>query len=200
MSEALTSLLDSTGNPDQAMHAIVANRSLIAEARQALPALERVATAKAGPDGVKAVIGRRFMTYPQPKRSEAEAAAWWADYYDVLSDVALASLEAGMRAYVADPSSEFMPKPGKLRELSFTAPCRSLQRYYRAKRALQLADEPVKIQGPAPDAAEVKALLAEFEVNSATKALKPQLPSISGKPDETGITSQMRELMERRKK
>lgn len=198
MSEALTSQLDSTGSPDAAVHAIISDPALLAEVRAALPALKAVAEQKAGTAGVKAVIGRRLALYPQPPRSEAEAAAWWADYYDVLSDVALASLEAGMRQYVADPSSEFMPKPGRLRELAFLAPCRSLGRYYRAKRAVQMADEPEPVPIQRADPTEVRALLAEFNAKVATAAVaKPQLPSIAGKPDEGGLTPQMRELMAR---
>lgn len=197
MSEALTSLLDSTESPDAAVRGIIGDAGLLAEARSALPALKAVAESKAGTDGVKAVIGRRLALYPQPQRTDAEAAAWWADYYDTLADVTLASLEAGMRAYVALPGSEFMPKPGQLRELAFTAPCRSLSRYYRAKRALQIADTPLEIAAPRADPEAVKALLAEFEGRTVAKA-KPELPSIAGKVDERGITAEMRALIARR--
>lgn len=198
LSPELTSLLDSAGSPDAAMSAILASPALLDEARRSLPALQHTATAKAGEEGVKAVIGRRLATYPQPSRTEGEWNAWWADYFDVLSDVALASLEAGMRAYVADPNSEFMPKPGKLRELAFTAPCRSLQRYYRAKRAVQIADEPPAIEGPRVGADEVKAILADFKAKTVpADTRKPLLPSIAGKPDETGITPEMRAVLAR---
>jgi hypothetical protein len=105
-----------------------------------------------------------------------------------------------MRAYVADPSSEFMPKPGRLRELASTAPCRSLGRYYRAKRAVQRAEEEASaLPAPPADPEEVRKLLAEFGAKSAAiQPVKPALPSIAGKPDETGITPAMRALMERR--
>lgn len=171
---------------------------MLAEAKAVLPALQAVATAKAGEEGVYAVIKRRFQTYPQPERSVADAALWWSDYYDALSDVSLASLEAGMRAYVADPSSEFMPKPGRLRELAFSAPCRSLGRYYRAKRAIAMAEEVPVIAGPRVAPTEVKAMLADFQAKSVGAATKPPLPSISGQVDERGITPQMRELIARR--
>jgi hypothetical protein len=197
LSEALTLLLDSTESPDAAVRGIIGSPGLLAEVRSALPALKAVAEAKAGTDGVKAVIGRRLALYPQPQRTDAEAAAWWADYYDTLADVTLASLEAGMRAYVALPSSEFMPKPGQLRELAFTAPCRTLSRYYRAKRTLQIADAPPEIEAPRADPVAVKALLAEFETRTVAKS-KPELPSIAGKVDEGGLTQAMRDLMARR--
>lgn len=199
MSEALISLLDSTGSPDDAARAIVRDETLLDEVKAVLPALQTVATAPAGTDGVKAVVGRRFALYPQPARSEAEAAAWWSEYYDALSEVSLASLEAGMRAYVADPSSEFMPKPGKLRELAFTAPCRSLARYYRAKRAIMLAEEKPALVGPRVDPNDVKAILTDFQGKICADKPKPKLPSIAGKPAEgSSLTPEMHELLARR--
>jgi hypothetical protein len=163
-----------------------------------LPALKTAATAKAGADGVRKVISKRFAVYPQPTRTDEEWAGWWGDYFDTLADQSLASVEAAMRAYVARPDSEFMPKPGKLLELAQTTPCRSLQRYYRAKRAIELANEPVVIEGPRADPADVKAMLAEYQAKTvgAVKA-KPEPPSTAGKPDERGLTKEMRALMAR---
>lgn len=199
----MTLLLDDPGNPDEAARAIAETPVLIEEARTALPALHHVATAKAGERGVRAVIERRFPTYPQPVRTPAEWTAWWADHIDALSDISLASLEAAMRAYVALPDSEFMPKPGKLRELAFSTPCRSLQRYYRAKRAIDFADEPAPVEitpeQAAANAAEVKGLLAGFSQQMAKAAVtKPEMPSIAGKPDEGGLTEEMRKIIARR--
>lgn len=177
--------------------------ALLGEARAVLTGLQHVATAKAGTEGVKAVIGRRLALYPQPVRNEVEAAAWWADYYDTLADVALASLEAAMRAYVALPSSEFMPKPGRLLELSTTTPCRSLQRYYRAKRAIQFAEEPEPVviapEVAAANAAEIRSMLAGFDAKmAAAPANRPDMPSTSGAVDQGGLTKEMRALMARR--
>lgn len=172
---------------------------MLEEARVALPALQSIATAKAGEEGVHAVIKRRFPQFPQPERSAEDWRNWWADYYETLSHVPLASLEAGMRAYVATPGSEFMPKPWKLLELSDRTPSRSLGRYQRAKRALQFAEESL----PAPeiervDPAAVKEMLAEFQAKSVGAVKKPELPSISGVVDERGVTPEMRALIARR--
>jgi hypothetical protein len=199
MSEALTSLLDSAASPDAAARQIIDGPGLLDEARAALPALMDVATHKAGSDGVKAVIGRRLATYPQPPRTDGEAAAWWADYIDTLADCSLASLEAGMRAYVAMPDSEFMPKPGKLRELAFTAPSRSYGRYMRAKRAIQMSEEIPQLAVERVDPADVRAMLADFEARSVSTA-KPVLPSIAGKLAEgSAITPQMQALQSRQR-
>lgn len=198
LTPALTQLLDAAGSPDDACRAIIGDPDLLAEVRSALPALQAVAEAKAGPEGVYRVITRRFSVYPQPQRTPDEWADWWSDYYDVLADVALASLEAAMRAWVARPDSEFMPKPGQLRELAFSTPCRSLGRYYRAKRAIQLAEEKPQLTGPRVDPSDVKAILADFQGKIHSERERPQLPSIAGKPDERGLTPEMRALMERR--
>jgi hypothetical protein len=194
----LSRLLDSEESPDEVAREIACVPALVEEARQALPALHRVATAKAGEDGVRRVIGKRFETYPQPQRTDEQWAAWWADYYDVLSDVALASLEAGMRAYVADPQSEFMPKPGKLRELSFTAPCRSLARYYRANLAVQLADTPPPAPRVPVDPETVRQALADFKAKRVPTQKPVVIGSIAGVPDERGITAEMRAAIARR--
>lgn len=199
MSEALTLRLDSTASLSDPAELIASDPALLAEAEAALPALRAVAEAKAGTDGVKAVVGKRFAIYPQPPRTDAEAAAWWSDYYDVLADVPLASLEAGMRAYVADPTSEFMPKPGRLKELAFTTASRSLTRYFRAKKAVELANEPKAISGPRVRPEEVTAILADFNAKSMPKTpSRPPMPSTAGKVDEGGLTAEMRALMARR--
>ena len=200
MSEPLISLLDSSRTTDEAAAEIAAVPALLEEARAVVADLQLYATAKAGVSGVKTVIGRRFATYPQPQRSEGEAVAWWADYIDTLSDLSLASLEAAMRAYVADPASEFMPKPGRLRELARTTPSRALTRFYRAKGAIRLADQRTAQDPPARDAAEVRRMLAEFQAKTMPTELRraEPMPSTAGKPDEGGITPQMREILARR--
>lgn len=133
--------------------------ALVAEARAALPALQSLASWPAGDHGVKLVIGKRFAIYPQPVRLDGEWTAWWAEYFTVLSDTPLAALEAGMRAYVALPDSEFMPKPGRLRELARKAPCRAIQRYNQARRAVALA---ASAPTERVDRETVAALLADY--------------------------------------
>lgn len=198
-------MLDSDGSPDEAAREIARYSALREEARAALPSLKAVAEWKAGQDGVRAVVGKRFSLYPQPERSEGEWNAWWADYFDVLEDVPLACLEAAMRAYIARPGSQFLPKPGELRDLAYTTVSKSLRRYQRAKRALMLADEPEAPAKPvAPEgvhvdsAAEVRRMLSEFQAQARAKSI-PDLPSTAGKPDAGGLTPQMRELLERQR-
>lgn len=191
--------------------------TLQTELATGITGLMRTATDRAGNEGVRQVIARRFAIYPQPQREEGEWSEWWAAYFDVLADTPLASLEAGMRAYVADPTSEFIPKPGKLKALAATTPTRSMIRYNRAREAVEAIaqmEREAAYQPPTPPTpAEIEAERAKVEADrkeilamaetaisslgAATKARKP-LPSIAGIPDETGITPQMRELMNSR--
>lgn len=180
------------------------------EAEQVLPELKAAAFQKAGEEGVRQVIGRRFAIYPQPDRSDAEWAAWWADYVETLEGITWAGLDAAMSAYVADPTSEFMPKPGRLLDLSRTTPNKSARYYERARRALAYEHQPppgkptearVHTEPTPEDKARVAALMADYQSKFADRmpaALRPTLPSIHGKADETGITPQMRAIMERR--
>jgi hypothetical protein len=202
LSEELSALLDNDGSPEAAAQEVARWPHLVAQARDALPALRDVATHKAGEEGVSAVLGKRFVLYPQPQRSDAEWAAWWSEYFALLSDLPLASLEAGMRAWVASPDSEFLPKPGKLRELAQITPCLSLRRYHRAKRALALVEAEQAKRDPA-DPQAVRRMLDEFRAGTLKREDSPRgaapMPDIGGVPDETGVTPQMRALLERQR-
>lgn len=188
---------------------------LRAEAIANLPVLRAAARQKAGRAGVMEVIGKRFALYPQPNRSEGEWAAWWSDYVEVLGDIPWHSLEAGMAAYVADPKSEFMPKPGKLRELALTTPARVAVAYERANKVAELnrprpvyaepTEEERKASQARADAehAEIRKmaddLLKTFKVKTLGEpAQRSSLPSTAGKPDEGGLTPAMRALLAKR--
>lgn len=164
-------------------------------------ALEQRATGKAGQAGVREVVGRRFATYPQPERSPGEWAAWWADYFDVLEGVTLAALEAGMRAYIREGSSEFMPKPGKLLELARTTPSNAMRAYGRAKRVeALLAPRPEAPRLTGEQQATIDELMASYHAKFAERPTpsRPTMPVSHGKPDERGITPALRELMANR--
>lgn len=203
LSPDLKSLLVDEANDSWAVRRIADDPQLRAEAICNLPVLKAAATQPAGREGVMEVIGKRFALYPQPNRSEGEWAAWWADYVEVLAGVPWHALEAGMAEYVKNPTSEFMPKPGKLRELAMTTPARVALAYGRAKRVAELS-APVKRE-PLPDfempEVAVKTMAAEYEQMARRPVpvySKEALPSTAGKPDEGGLTPAMRALMARR--
>lgn len=187
------------------MAEIASSPALVREARQALPALRAYATQKAGPLGVREVIGRRFALYPQPERSPGEWTEWWSDYHEALDDCSLAGLEAAMAAYVRSPDSEFMPKPGKLLELARTVENSPAGAYARARRAVEQAERDLAERHRAPPSDEqvaaVRRMLAEYQATFACapedRAARTAMPATHGKTDETGITPELRAILAR---
>lgn len=144
LSQGLRLLLECERSADDALNGIVNSPALHAEVKAALPAImDRVRGG--GTAAVRDVIGRRLVTFPQPDRSDAEWAAWWADYYDALEDVPAAALEGGMKAWVQKSDAQFMPKPGELRALALKA---GEPLYQAASRARRVAHLPLRRFGP----------------------------------------------------
>jgi hypothetical protein len=211
LSPGLRSLLASAASSDEAIHQIATLPALLAEARKALPALKTVASAPAGNEGVKRVVGSRFAVFPQPERSDGEWAMWWADYFDVLEDVPEGALEAGMKVWLRNPANEFMPKPGQLRQLAMQAENPDARAYTRARAAdaykappepspelaARLAALPLptmRIMREEPteaDKARVKAWAAEFMASAPAKPV-PEIRANHGPTDEHGITPELR--------
>ena len=204
LTPALKWLLEDAPNAEIAAADIAASTELRTEAHCALPILKAAALQLAGEAGVRDVIGRRFALYPQQDRSDHEWAAWWSDYYDALSNVTWAALEAAMKVYVANPASEFMPKPGKLLKLSQHTPNKAVKAFERATAAVLGApksEERVPYTPTEEEKAQVAAMLKSFKAKNLARveaAKPPPMPAIHGKADETGLTPMMRELMNRR--
>jgi len=178
------------------------NPVMLAEARQALPQLRAAATAPAGEDGVRRVIGRRLVTFPQARMNDAQWAAWWESYYETCADLAEEALEAGMAAWVRDPQSQWMPKPGKLRELALSTPNRAARAYGRVTAALRLVEERDGRRSGSPvDRENLSKLMADFRARmSANRPQEPEKPKsqpIHGETDESGLTAAMREVLGR---
>jgi hypothetical protein len=173
------------------------------EAAAALPVLRRYATAAAGEEGVKRVVGRRFGLYPQPERSDGLWAAWWADYIDTCSDVPESALEAGMQAWVKQLDAEFLPKPGALRALALKTPNRAARALSRVEAALG-GSHPAITHGHQPqtremaDKAEVAEMLASFKAQRVPPAPRPVVPAFQPPVDEHGVSPELRGIQERR--
>lgn len=192
------------------------------EARAVIPVLLAAARQPAGEVGVREVVGARFVTYPQPERSDAEWHAWWADYYDALEDVPWGVLEEAMKAYIRQPDAEFMPKPGRLLELCRNMATPDFRAAQRAKSAVELWDRgdhdrrpkalPVDVDAPKVKTFEemeaqratiqrmARETLAALKATAEVRQTGPkELPSIAGKPDESGITPEMRAVLARQR-
>lgn len=127
------------------MREIVTSPGMLAEAREALPALKARAMAPASRETIMEAIARRFALFPQPHRSEEEWAAWWGAYFEALDGITAGAVEVAMAAWVKLPDSEFLPRPGKLRELASMTPNRDVRAYTRAKAAIDYRPEPMEI-------------------------------------------------------
>lgn len=181
---------------------------MLAEARQALPALKEAAVAPAGDEGVTRVVSARFVVYPQREMTVEESVAWWTDYFDALSDLPEAAIEAGMRAWVREGASEFMPKPGQLRQLALETENRPARAYERARRAVEyqpprqyalaeILPTNVRILRDEPSAAEkrmVRAMMDQYrQHHEATRPpAAPERQPTFGAVDEGGLTAAMR--------
>lgn len=186
--------------------------ALLAEAKRILPGLEAQAKWPAGAEGVKRVIGSRFGLYPQPTRDAGEWTAWWSDYLSALQDIPLPALEAAMVEWVRKPDAQFLPKPGELRYMALQTQTREALAYQRARQAVDteqpFVGERMHVQAPpkreipqptAADKARVKAWAAEFIAAQDAKTPPPTMRPNYGPIDETGITPELRALVERQR-
>jgi hypothetical protein len=204
LSQGLITLLDRDGSHEESARNIALNPAARAELCEVYCRIDHEATAKAGDEGVKAVIGRRFVLYPQPQRTEGEWVAWWGEYYSLLSDLPLSSVEAAMRAWTTKPESEFLPKPGKVREMALSTPTRALRRLKRADMALAYRPEPKYAPSTPEEIAasekmreDVAQLLADTisKLGGGPDAERPKVRPNFAQVDETGISDAMRKLL-----
>lgn len=218
ISPGLNSLLNFEPNADRAILEIAKTPVMLEEAKRVLPALRDSATRPAGEAGVYRVIASRRALFIQPERTPQESAAWYNDYYETLEHLPESAIEAAMQAWIKLPEAEFMPKPGKLLELTKTTPNRAIKAYQRCKAAVEYVpprqidrvplDLPTMAKAPhqptQADKDRVKRMAREFiEADDARKkALKAtkDIPPVSAPTDETGVSAGMRELLERQRK
>lgn len=187
------------------MAEIAGSPVMLAEARQALSMLKAKATQPAGASGVQRSLARQFAIYPQPDRTEGEWADFWRLYIDICADLPETALEAGLRKWATSPNSQFLPKPGELRQMSLQAENRAVRSYDRARKACEYQPPKVYDNSHAP---EIKPRIIRQEPTQADKdrirrwaaeyAAQVKTPSVvepranHGAVDERGLTAEMR--------
>jgi hypothetical protein len=128
---------------DSAVEEIARTPLLLDQAQGITEHLYAQARTPAGESGVRRVLFAYFEVYPQPTRSQEAWSLWWAPYVETLQDLPVVALEAGMKAWTAGADAEFLPKPGRLRELAMTvrnpANAAYLIAYKAGRRAHDLA-------------------------------------------------------------
>jgi hypothetical protein len=176
---------------------IVADPELHAEAKRVYSALAVRASA-AGEATVRLALQPLVLVYGVGEA--ARSPAFW-QAYRILADLPVEALRLGVEDYPAQPDSQFFPKPGPLKALCDKHAEPIYRAAFRASKAASLEPPKARREPTEAERAQVRAMLSEFTAKVAEKAparLRPVLPSISGKTDETGITPEMRALMERR--
>lgn len=171
----------------------------------ALPALRQAAMRPATMDEIQMILKPRFETLGvKTDRTPEQWAVWWADYADALEGLTAAAIEAGMRAYLRQADAEFMPKPGKLRELAAATPNdgKWARAYSRAKSAVTpapvvktLSDEDrTVVRQQVGDL--VAALEAKSQAHTDQMRGKARLrPTPSARVDAVGVSDEMRRLL-----
>lgn len=196
---------------ETACRLIGSSPEMLAEVREKLPEIRDHATRPAGDEGVKRVVGPRLAIFPPGQRVDGEWDAWWSDYFLVLRGVPETALEAGMVAWLKNPDSQFMPKPGALLALAKSTINGASRAYERAKAALEWQPprdyEIRQIEAPTPrgideptakDKERVKAMMAEFMAKRPEKPIDTRPMPIPPNVDGVGISAEMRALMQRR--
>lgn len=168
----------------------------------ALQILRQAALRPASYEEIKDIIGSRFVTFPQPKRTQAEAAAFWADYFTALEGMTYAQIEGGMTCNVCHPDADFLWKPGRLADAARSAsPGRWARAYTRARTAVVKASTP-ELDQPRldrPSAEEMKKIMDDFHAKLAAKAPPPATRPLRKTPsavvDDSGISQEARALL-----
>ena len=189
-----------TSDVDAGRETIVGDPVLVREASVALPAMRAAALAPAGEAGVRRVVGSRMATFPPMEMTEGQWAAWWRDYVDVLGGLTEAQLEHGMRLYLREPGSDFLPKPWKLLALAKGATTTAATLYDRAKAAVDEAMSSATRPNRQPvDPAQVDTWMADWRASMAAKreargeVRRPEATPVSAAVGETGVSDELRQ-------
>lgn len=190
MSAPLWRLLSSNHDASTEVEEIAADPALKAEAKAFCQALAELSAA-AGESAVMRALQPLVLVYGVGEA--AKSPAFW-DAYKVLSGLPEEALQRGIEEYLSLSDSQFFPKPGPLKALCDKHAAPLYKAAYRASKAASLPAPRTRVVSDEERAA-VRSMLADFQQKVAAKSperAKPKLPSIAGKPDETGITAEMR--------
>jgi hypothetical protein len=186
LSPRLHSLLSAAPrDEDSAIAEIAANPLMVEQVQGHLERLKREASEPAGEEGIRRVILAYTEVYPQPERSQGQWAMFWAPYVESLADVPLPALEMGMRVWAAMPDSEFLPKPGKLRELARTVANPAVTAYYIAMKAIRAAEERALI--------DARPQLARHEILALPQIAARAIPSEASRQSVRNMAAQFAE-------
>lgn len=109
-------LTDASVSWADAIDALRRDGSILGELSVAADQLQRHVE-PCGPGVVVETLAPLLALYGVPRKSGAEAEAFWGFYMDALGTLPAEALRAGVAEYVADPKSEWFPRPGPLKAI-----------------------------------------------------------------------------------
>ena len=145
---------------------------------------------------MKRVVGRRLAIFPAMEMSDGEWAAWWGDYVGTLGDLPEAAIELGMRAYIREPKAEFMPKPGRLRELARGCVTTASAMHARAKASVDAVQRLTIPPRQRPDPAAIAEIVSSLRSRTtlakpASASARPMPPPVSAQVGESGVSAEL---------
>lgn len=198
MSTRLWGLLSSPFGAEPEIAEIAADPELKAEAKRFCQALAEVSSA-AGEAAVRMVLQPLVLVYGVGEA--ARSPAFW-EPYRFLAGLPAEALKRGVDEYTRQPDSLFFPKPGPLKALCDKHAEPIYRAAFRASKAVSLPPPTERKPPSDEEKAAVARLLREFEVATAAKNpehLNPTPPSSAGKPDQGGITPELRAILARQR-
>lgn len=192
LSPRLRSLLAASPRDEDVAISEIAGSSLMLEQVQGmLEHLRNVAARPAEEMEIRRLIVNLFAIYPQPTRADAEWSSFWAPYVETLEGVCAPAIEAALKTWVADPKSEFLPKPGRLRELAMTVRNPATSAFYIAAKAIRKAEERAKMDS--------RPQLARHEIQALPELSARAMPTEESRASVRAMAAQFRAQVEERR-
>lgn len=154
----------------------------------------------AGSDAVERALAPLVLVYGLG--DQAKAKAFWQVYTEALGDLPRMALDRAAAEYPR--IGKFFPKPAEIRELAMPHANALRTAAARAERAVEWQEPkaiPVKDR---PSAEDINALMADFHATMQAKdpllkIAEKRRPPPCARVDETGVSAEMRALLERQR-
>lgn len=154
----------------------------------------------AGSDAVERALAPLVVVFGLG--DQAKAKAFWQVYIESLSDLPRMALDRAASEY--PKIGKFFPKPAEIRELAMPHANALRMAAARAARAAEWEEpKPIPVKDrPTPE--QMKALLDDFHAtmrdkDPLLKMREKRKPPPSARVDETGVSAEMRALLERQR-
>lgn len=174
---------------------ISADQNLRVQAMAAAPALAQLAQ----PCGDRAVqLALQPLVLVFGVGEAARVPAFWKPYR-ILAELPAEALAKAVDEYCGQPDAEFFPKPGPLKALGDKHAETIRKAASRAKRAAALPPPKPRAEVSHTEVLRLARATADSLAKASPSRARADLPNTAGKPDETGLTPAMRDVISRQR-